>query len=123
MKPPYPPPMYLLLGRDAEGIGAVVFYEELDGPSQVEVWIGAVALRYRRRGGGWADEMMSMVLDSITSRALETGVDIVEVGTMIDEGNRASQAMCRRFGLRQVAQREDGMQRWAAYLMVGGAEL
>ena len=56
----------MLVGLDSKGIGAAVWFEELDGPSMVEVRVGAVALRHRRRGGGVADEMVTVLFDAIT---------------------------------------------------------
>ena len=85
INPPCQPPNFALVGRDAAGIGAVVFYEEMDGPGQVEIHLAAVAQRFRRRGGGWADEMLSTLLDTLTTRALEQGIDLVDVLTWIDE--------------------------------------
>lgn len=117
------PPEYLQLGWDDEGIGAAIFWEELDGPGQVELHVAAVALRYRRRGGGVADEMMTHTLDALTTRALELGVDLVEASTWIDEQNRASQNMCRRFGFRQVAFKDDeGLQRWSGTILIAGTD-
>jgi hypothetical protein len=121
MHPPCQPPNFSLVGRDSDGIGAVVFYEELDGPAQIEVHLVAVATRYRRRGGGWADETMSVLFDTLTDRALELGVHQIAVLTWIDEGNRASQALCRRFGLRQTGVSDSTLQRWAGTILVGGA--
>lgn len=123
MKPPYPPPEHLLLGWDDAGIGAAVFWEELDGPGQVEVYLGAVAMRYRRRGGGVADEMMTELFDAITERAFEVGVDMVEISTWIHEGNRASQSMARRFTFHQTSFKEDEqLQRWSVFLQIDGSE-
>lgn len=123
--PPYPPPEFLLVGVDSDGLGGVAFYEELDGPHQIEIHFAAVAMRFRRRGGGWADEMLNAVFDAITTRALETGADLVEISTWIHEANRPSQRMARDVGMRQVAatQLEGHLQRWAVILLVGGAEL
>ena len=113
-----------MLGWDAEGIGAAVYWEELDGPRQVEVHVGAVANRHRHQGGGVADEMLVTLFDILTERALDHGVDLVLVGTWIHERNRASQTMCRRNGLHQQAlANEAGLQRWGADLLVAGAEL
>lgn len=111
-------PCFMLVGRDRHGIGAVAFWEELDGPAQVEFRVGAVASRYRNRGGGWADEMFTKVLDEVTTKAMEHGVHVVELVTWVHEDNRASQRMCGRFNLRQVQQRDDGYQRWGALFVV-----
>lgn len=122
--PPYPAPEFCELGWDKDGIGAAVFWEELDGPGQVELHVAAVANRYRGRGGGVADEMMTHAFDTMTVRAIEVGVDFIEASTWIDESNKASQKMCRRFGLRQVAFKEDeNLQRWSVVLQVSGADL
>lgn len=118
------PPEYMLLGWDSGGVGAALYYEELDGPALVEVRVAAVANRHRQQGGGVADEMMTKLLDALTERALELGVDIVEVGTWVHEKNRASQALCRRFNLRQTALADDlGLQRWARTVPVAGADI
>lgn len=119
--PPAQPPDFMLVGRDAEGIGAAMFYEELDGPGLVELHIGAVAMRHRFSGSGVADEMMAATFDAITTRALEAGVDLVEIGAWIDPGNRGSQAMCRRATMRQTAVKDD-LQRWGTVLLVAGAD-
>lgn len=119
------PPNFCLVGRDSLGLGAVVYFEELDGPAQVEVVFVAVAQRLRRRGGGCADEAMRTLFDVATTRALEQGVDLVEILTWIDEENRPSQSLARRFGMMQ-ARAECGdprLQRWTVTLLVGGADV
>ena len=118
-----PPPQFMLVGSDAEGIGAAVWYEELDGAGNIEVRVGAVALRHRRRGGGVADEMVAALFDALTEKALHDGVDIVLVQTWVDERNRPSQAMCRRAGMHQLSEDPDGtLQRWGANILIGGAD-
>jgi hypothetical protein len=124
--PPYPDGEFLWLGRDSDGLGAVLFYRELDGPGQVEVDVAAVATRFRRRGGGWADELMTVLFDAITARAVEHGVDIVEIGTWIHEKNRPSHRMARTFGMRQLPGAipdDPALQRWGLLLLAGGADI
>lgn len=117
--PPYRSPFMLLVGRDAGGIGAVLMCEELDGPAQVELCFGAVALRHRHKGGGIADEMMSRALDEITTRAFEVGASVVEVTGLIHEENRPSQSMARRAGLRHTGQLGDSpFQQWTVTLLL-----
>lgn len=115
---PCRPPRYLELGTDAEGIGAVAWYEETDGPAEVFLRLMAVHCRLRNRCGGYADEMVEHVLDRVTARAVETDTRDVAVTGHVDENNRASQAMCRRAGLRHVGMFDEHYQVWAIRLVL-----
>lgn len=124
--PPCQPPDFALLGRDKNGIGGFVFWEELDGPALVEIHVAAVALRLRGKGGGWADEMMRTVFDQLTGRALENQVEAVGVATWIHEKNRGSQRLCRRYGMVHTGKCMNGdptLQRWTTQILVGGADI
>ncbi|QSR27097.1 hypothetical protein CFH99_15835 [Nocardioides aromaticivorans] len=124
VKPPCRRPNHCLVGWDGDNLAAVVFYEELDGPAQIEVHVVAVSMAYRRRGGGWADELLRMTLDDITATAIEQGVDITSIVAWIDEGNRPSQDLFRRTGFRQVGVLEGStLQRWALTLQIRGVEI
>ncbi len=124
INPPCQLPNHCLLGWDGDELAAVAFYEELDGPAQVEVHAVAVGMPYRRKGGGWADEMLKTVLDEITLRAHEHGVDFVAVLAWIDGANRPSQDLFRRAGMRQTGVlAETTLERWSATYLVRGADL
>lgn len=118
-KPPYSPPDHMWVGKDAEGeIGAAFFYFELDGPGIVEIRVVAAATRFRHKGGGCADEMLTTLLDVATERALAAGERIVQLLTYIDEMNQHSQKLFRRFQFRQVAEGPEQLQRWSLDLLV-----
>lgn len=124
IKPPAQPPDYCLTGWDGETLAAVAFYDELDGPGTIEVRAVAVGREYRHHGGGYADEMLRTVLDEITLRALDHGVDFVTVRAHIDESNRPSQRLFRRVGMQQTGVLSGTeLQIWSAVYQVGGAEL
>lgn len=118
-KPPYAPPNHMWLGKDADGeIGAAWFHDELDGPGVIGVRLVGVAEKFRRRGGGCADELMTTLLDVTTERALVTGVHLVQILAYIDERNRPSQQLFRRFGFHQVADGPESLQSWYLELLV-----
>lgn len=56
LRPPYCGGAFLRVGYDDRGLAAAFFVEELAGPDVVEMALGAVALRLRSKGGGYADE-------------------------------------------------------------------
>ena len=84
-RPPYQPPLFMIVGLDGEGIAAAAIYEELDGPAVVQVQFMAVALRCRGRGGGTADEMFGEIL-----RRLELGRTLVADDASMGSTYRAS---------------------------------
>ncbi len=121
LNPPCAYPHEAWIGWDESGaIGAVVVLQEMDGPPQVDLDVVAVHLRFRRRGGGWAREAVRHALDTVTTTAHAAGVDVVEFGAWVHEDNRAAQKLLESFGLDQTAQRDDGYQRWARDVIVGG---
>lgn len=124
--PPCQPPHYALLGRDDDGIGAFVFWEEADGPAAVEIRTLAVALRLRGKGGGWADEMMRVLFDTLTARAYEQGVDVIALRTWIHERNHGSQRLFRRYKLVHTGvcmKTDPALQQWVGHILVAGAEV
>lgn len=117
----FPAPGYVLLGHDPDGLAAVAYYEEQDGPAEVEIHLAAIALRLRRKGGGCADEMVTGLLDRLTARAIEAGVAQVVITTKIDEHNGPSQGLCRRFGLWHTGILPNStLQQWSGILPTGG---
>ncbi|MCZ2857827.1 hypothetical protein [Blastococcus sp. VKM Ac-2987] len=109
---------YVRLGYDSEGLGAVSVVQELDGPAEVEWEFGAVALRLRGKGGGYADEMCRDVFDQLTARAIEAGISNVKIIGYVYEENHASQKMNRRHGMRHVSNGGPGVQVWQRNLPV-----
>jgi len=65
---PIPAGELLLIGRDEQGIGAVSHSFEIGGPADVKILAGAVALRLRRQGKGYGDEMMEQTIDRLLAR-------------------------------------------------------
>jgi hypothetical protein len=120
LEPPFSPPKHLLVGLDDVGLAAAVHWEELDGPSFVEVRVAGLALRCRRTGGGYADEMMVQALDAMTARALDVRVDSVTVTCYVYELNHPSQRMCRHAGLRHTGDGAQGVQMWSRDLPILG---
>lgn len=106
------------MGEDARGLAAASCYEEVDGPTQVDLLVMAIALRLRRRGGGYADEMMDDTLDAITGRAIATETPEVLVTARVWEENAPSQAMCRRAGLRHTGMAAPRVQQWSIRLLM-----
>lgn len=124
-RPPCQPPDFALVGRDSEGIGAFVAWQEVDGPRAVQILGAAVAQRFRGKGGGWADEMMRTLFDTLTLRALDERIDAVAVTTWVHEFNHPSQRLCRNFGMAHTGAciaTDPAMQEWATLLLVGGAQ-
>lgn len=122
-KPPAAAPLHLWAGRDPKGFGAVLMYEQLDGPHQVDVHYVAVALRHRGRGGGAADEMMRTLMDNLTQDAMAQGAHAVQALAWIHERNAPSQRLFRRFGFQQVEEGPEGLQRWGALVLISGADI
>jgi RimJ/RimL family protein N-acetyltransferase len=107
------------LGFDEEGLAAVTVVQELDGPAEVEWQFGAVALRLRHKGGGYADELCRETFDELTVRAIEAGLNAVKITALVYEENRPSQAMCRRHGFVHVSNTASpGVQVWHRLLPV-----
>lgn len=121
LEPPYRDSVFMLVGCDSDGIGAVIICEELDGPAQVEMCYGAVARRLRGKGGGYADEMIRHALDEITARAIEAETYTVEVTAQIHERNGPAQRMARESaGMRHTGQMADDSpyQVWSRVLVL-----
>lgn len=122
LEPPYKYPKRLLIGTDAQGIGAVSHYEEVDGPARVELSLMAVSTRLRNQGGGYADEMFRVTREIIEARAIERGFDEVELVGYVWHENHASQRMCREAGLQHTRNAAEGVQVWTAKVPVGAPE-
>ncbi|GAB2762233.1 hypothetical protein GCM10027273_44870 [Nocardioides pakistanensis] len=109
--PPMPTGDVLLVGRDSEGIAAVSWWYEHDGPGLVKMLAGAVALRCRGRGLRLGDELMEETLSSIAERAAAADLDHAVVWGLVHRSNAASQAMVDRHGFFYL--RDDGeYQEW-----------
>src|SRR5689334_4951974 len=92
----------LITGWRGSSLMAVALYEEADGLDLIVLEVMAVANACRFHGGGYADEMMSEVLDRITETCHTTGVAETFVSARIYEENRASQKLARRMGFTHV---------------------
>lgn len=116
---PVPPSTRLLLGFDHAGLlSAVSHWEELDGPSAVELLWMAVGNHMRGAGGAAADEMFDQTLIAIVDRIVQQGIPYSRVLAMVWHQNTASQRMCHRAGLRRSPEDDgaDGVQAWVVEL-------
>lgn len=118
LRPPHPLPKRLLVGLDADGLAAAIHWEEVDGPSYVDVIVAGVALRCRRQGGGFADEMMEQALDAMTARVIESDGDTLRVSAAIFADNHPSQRMCRDAGMRHRDMGGPNVQLWTMTLII-----
>lgn len=117
------PHEFFMLGWDDAGIGAAIYWEQLDGPGLVELRTCAVDNRHRRAGGGVADEMISLFISSCFEAALQEDVESVIAIASIHEDNRNSQDLFRRHQFAQTALADgDGLQAWSTEILVAGAE-
>jgi RimJ/RimL family protein N-acetyltransferase len=112
----------MLVGLDSDGIAAVSYFEELDGPGNVSLMYMAVAERLRFKGGGFADEMASVTVDSILARGFEVGVASITLSAHVWEENEASQKMCRRLGLIHTGMFSPGAQVWGQEIILAPDE-
>jgi RimJ/RimL family protein N-acetyltransferase len=108
----------VLIGSDRQGIAAISIIDEVDGPGHVELSHMAISRRFRGKGGGHADEMMTKTLDVITSRAFEQGVTFTQVYGYIHPLNHASQSLFRRAGLRRTHDETPDLQQWGRDLIL-----
>lgn len=118
LHPPAARGRVIRVGYDDVGLAAVAVAQELDGPSEVEWEYGAIALRLRRKGGGYADEMCRELFDELTLRALQEDLAAVRVVGYVWEENRPSQALLRRSGFLHTDQAGEGVQFWEQELLV-----
>lgn len=96
MRPPAHDGHLMLVGEDEEGIGAVAWTEEVDGPYDVFVKVMAVALRLR--GQGVALEMLDAMVDRLANRAeaSDSEASILRLSGNVHVQNAASQKFCQR---------------------------
>jgi RimJ/RimL family protein N-acetyltransferase len=94
---------FLYLGiDDQESIGAVCLFAPLDQPDQFKLMGVAVAMRYRRQGGAYADEAITQALQAAADQAAQHGRPHAYVTGFVHERNLASQRMCQRHGFMRV---------------------
>jgi hypothetical protein len=122
LEPPYRYPKQLLIGLDDLGIGAVSYYEEIDGPARVELGLMAVATRLRNQGGGYADEMFRVTQEIIEAHAIEHGCYELEMVGYVWHENRASQRMVRQAGFQHTDNAAEGVQVWTARVPLGAPD-
>lgn len=96
LRPPASPGQLILLGEDDQGLGAVAWTAEVDGPHDVFVKVLAVALRLR--GQGYAQELLDEVVDRVANRADAAGADRVTLSGNVHVNNAASRRFCERAG-------------------------
>jgi hypothetical protein len=99
LRPPLGSGQIMLVGEDADGIGAVTLSaEQTEGPSVVKLQAIAIATRHRGQGGRHADEALQVALDAAGARASNAGLsEFLAVG-WIHPRNEASKLMCQRAG-------------------------
>jgi RimJ/RimL family protein N-acetyltransferase len=112
----------MFVGYDEYGLGAALITQDLFGPGQVEAHFGAVATRLRRRGGGYADEMLEVFLADTAARAMQAGLAQFSVTAKVHESNVPSRRLCTRSGLRRtgVVTNEPELQIWAFTVVLNG---
>lgn len=89
----------MLVGRDADGIGAAARFREEDRGAFYLIEVVAVA--NHRRGQQIGDEAMGQVVDAVTQLAVERGVRTTRLQGNVHQDNKASLAMVERWGFRQ----------------------
>ena len=72
LRPPMRNGCYLRLGLDDHGLAVVSYFQEVDGPAQVELLAMGVASRARGSGGEVAKAMFEDTLDMIVARGFDT---------------------------------------------------
>jgi GNAT superfamily N-acetyltransferase len=90
-----PRPIYddelLLLGLDDQGIGALAWWSEDAGPSDVMLKAAAVDVRYRGQGRGncgpVASELMQETLKRLKQRAMDVRAETITIQANIDQRN------------------------------------
>ncbi|RHW27817.1 hypothetical protein D0Z08_05835 [Nocardioides immobilis] len=99
----------LLLGRDADGIVAVSWTWEEDGPGLVKFLAAAVARR--AWGTGVSDALIAETIDRTAARADAAGLDHFLIYGLIHPNNANSQAMVARHQFTYMRD-DDDHQEW-----------
>jgi len=115
-RPPAGPDEQLLLGLDGAGIAAVCSLAEQGSAALVKIRAIAVDVRHRGQGGAVADEAMEVALEAAGARALEKGLDTVQVIGWVDPQNEASKRMNTRAGFGFKGLTSDGLEQWILVL-------
>ncbi|MBM7506537.1 hypothetical protein JOE61_000351 [Nocardioides salarius] len=89
------------VGLDADGLGAILFTQEVARGSEYDLAHGAVASRLRGRFAGQIGrEMLQDTFDRVVTRCVELGASgDVRVTGLIHRDNRHSKRMCGAAGL------------------------
>jgi hypothetical protein len=119
-RPPHRHSKVLLVGEDADGIGAVSAYEELDGPAHIELSLMAVALRLKGQRIG--DEMAEFTLQTVVQRAVAKNVRQILAFGYVWHENERSKKMCRRLGMQHTGRGAPGVEQWSLRLAIEVAE-
>lgn len=118
LRPPLGSDTVLALGEDAEGIGAVVLFSDIErDPSAVDLRAVAISCRLRWRGGHqYSEEAMTHAIELIQERARRAGCEEVVIACRIHRDNRASKTMCGNFGFEYLKDLPEDLEGWALSL-------
>jgi predicted GNAT superfamily acetyltransferase len=108
----------MLVGEDADGLAAVAWTEDVDGPHDVFVRVVAVAARLRGQGGQHADELLDELKDRLANRADAAGANSLILTGNIDPSNEASRKLALRAGA-EYSEMHGAFEQWLL-LMVWG---
>ena len=90
------------VGKDADGIGAVICWEWQPDDSLLVV-VAALHNRLRKKGTQYTAEMMDTAQSQAMGEAVARGLRSVDVGAVIHNANSASRYFAGRFGMVPVA--------------------
>ena len=110
LKPPLSPPQEMWVGYDDVGLAAVGLFEVR--AEEEAFYIRAVARAYRRARRGIADELLSQLLDLITTHPAFVERGFREIYCEIHWKNSSSKKLFKRHGFECIGHDED-LETWA----------
>jgi GNAT superfamily N-acetyltransferase len=108
---------YLLLGLDDQGIGALSWWSEDAGPSDVMLKAVAVDVRHRGQGHGncgpVASELIHETLKRLKRHAVDAGAESIAIQANIDRRNMPSKRLCGAAGFEFHARLDERYEAWS----------